>query len=175
MPPLSVTFVNDSVAVPVSAGNLNAMVAAINAAGGANMGTPVTTVSNGTTATTAWVRDAVLGNYVFTAIAGRRYQARVNNMQASSTVAGDSVLFAICNGGASTPTPGNGIVANSYVSPPTTASGINVPLSGTFVPGAGVQTLAVCLIRTGGTGTTTPLSVSGGAPRELFVVDIGPA
>jgi len=142
---------------------------------GTNMGNPASTANAGTAAVTGWVRDDILGNYVFTALAGRRYEVRVNNMIASSTVAGDTVLFAICNGGASTPTPGNGIVANQYVVPTTGTWGAAIDLCGSFVPGAGVQTLAVCLIRVNGTGTITPLSVGGGASREMYVVDLGPA
>lgn len=144
---------------------------------GATMGAPITTVANGSAATTSWVQDIYSGSYAFIAVAGRRYRAILDGLQFSSTVAGDKFLFAICNGGAAVATPGAGIVANGYVvvSAAGTAGQVAVPLCGSFVPGAGTVTLSVNLIRIAGTGVGTPSSVPGGVGRDLYAVDLGPA
>jgi hypothetical protein len=141
---------------------------------GITMGTPTATVNAGTpTVGTTETRDAVLGNYTFTAIAGRRYRAVVDGMAANGNAVGDTATWNIRNGGASTPTAASTLVA-SMVQLGVVASGaagrIPVALSGTFVPGAGVVTLSVFVVRATGTGVMTPVGT-----REFYAVDMGPA
>jgi hypothetical protein len=135
---------------------------------GQNMGTPTATASAGTTATAgAETRDAVLGNYAFTAVAGRRYEVRLNGATVSSGTAGHVPAFRIRNGGSSTPTTASTLVAaNSVVTPSLLGTGL--PVGGTFVPGAGVQTLAVFTLSLAGGSNIIPA-----ATRELYVIDIG--
>ena len=152
----------------VIAGDLNS---------GPNMGAPVSTASNGTATAggAVEIRDAVLGNYTFTAVAGRRYRAVVDGLGASTTVAGDAVVLNIRNGGASTPTAASTAVASAKAVLPASSSGLGIALAGTFVPGAGTVTLSLFTVRVAGTGMESPTSNTGVVNRELYVVDIGPA
>jgi hypothetical protein len=135
------------------------------------MATPVSTNASGTPSTgITEVRDAVLGNYVFTAVAGRRYRAMLTGVRISSNVAGDLNEIRIRNGGASTPTTASTLVAaaaayNNVVGGP---GQITANAIGTFVPGAGTVTLSAFIIRSAGTGVATPVS-----QRELYAEDIG--
>jgi len=142
-------------------------------------GTPTSTTSAGTgSASSTESRDAVLGNYSFTAVAGRRYLAVVNGIRLNGTVANDVVACRIrYNSGSSTPTSSSTLCADNQFPLPTTGStgATSMPLQGTFVPGAGVQTLAMFIVRTFGTGLVTPSATAAGAARELFVIDLGPA
>jgi len=143
---------------------------------GANMGTPVSAAAVGTTTSgTTETRDAVLGNYTFTAVAGRRYQVVVNGMLGSGSVVGDLFAIKVRNGGASTPTTASTAVA-SLRYPVFAAGGVGqtgIPLSGTFVPGAGTVTLGIFAVRLAGTGILN--LASDAVSRELYAVDIGPA
>src|SRR5665647_576847 len=142
---------------------------AIAARGGSIMGTPTTAAAPGTaTSGTIETRDAVLGNYTFTAVAGRRYQAVVNGMLGSGSVANDLFVIKVRNGGASTPTAASTAVASLRY--PVFATGgvgqMGIPLSGTFVPGAGTVTLGIFAIRLAGTGTL--ILASDAVARELY-------
>jgi len=137
---------------------------------GANMGTPATTASNGTAVALLDSRDAVLGNYTFTAVAGRRYRAVLDGAGLFGDTLNDVFYLRIRNGGAATPTTASTAIAVSTAIIVKTGSGQSVPLAGTFVPGAGVQTIAMFTARASGTGTGTPTNT-----RELYVVDLGPA
>lgn len=142
------------------------------------MGTPAQTSANGTVTAggAVEIRDAVLGSYVFTAVAGRRYQVVMAGQGAATSVAGDAATLNVRNGGAATPTTASPVVASGKIVLPASSSGSSVAMSGsTFVPGAGVQTLSLFTVRTAGTGVITPV-VAGATPaRELYVVDLGPA
>lgn len=140
---------------------------------GASMGTPTATASAGTATSGATeTRDAVLGNYAFTAVAGRRYRAVIDGLVVSGT-AGDVVGVRVRNGGGSTPTAASTQVAAAQIVPP--ASGgtgqQSLPVGGTFMPGAGTVTLSAFTVRISGTGAAeTPIGT-----RELYAVDLGPA
>jgi len=137
---------------------------------GANMGTPAATVSLGTvTSGTTETRDATLGNYVFTAVAGVRYEVRLNGMNLNFGVANDIFTINVRNGGASTPTATSTLIATKTVVSPTVA-GMPIPVALSFVPGAGLVTLSVFAKRYSGTGTGQPAGT-----RELYVVNVGPA
>lgn len=158
-------------------------IAAIEASQGVQ-GTPASTSSNSTTypANTAGVagaetRDAVLGNYVFTALASHRYHAVFENARCGGNGANTLLTTNIRNGGASTPTNASTLIA-STVSDLRVAGGqgiIGVPTcSGMFTPGAGVQTLSIFGQMQGTTAvgssnhfTTAP------ALRSLYVEDMG--
>jgi len=139
---------------------------------GATMGTPTASAAQGTSTTsTTEVRDAVLGNYTFTAVAGRRYRAIVDGLTMYSTVAADVAVMKIRNGGASTPTTASTVVATAYSTALSPASYMGYALSNTFAPGAGVVTLSLFYLRAVGTGVLQ----TGASFRELYVVDLGPA
>lgn len=146
-------------------------------------GTPASTSSNSTTypANTPGIagvetRDAVLGNYVFTALANHRYRAVFENAKCGGS-ANTLLTTNIRNGGASTPTNTSTLIANT-VSDLRVSGGpgiIGVPVcQGLFVPGAGVQTLSIFGQMQGTTAvgsanhfTTAP------ALRSLYVEDMG--
>jgi len=136
----------------------------------ANMGTPTSTASDGTTFGTTELRDTVLGNYVFTAVAGRRYQVIYSGMVLGFDTAGDIGIIRIRNGGASTPTATSTLIASGQSKGVDVGGGSSGNYMGTFVPGAGVQTLSAFGIRYSTGGTMTPTN-----QRELYVVDLGPA
>jgi len=140
---------------------------------GATMGTPTATGTNGTaTSSTTDTRDAVLGNYTFTALAARRYRVILDGARANTTVSGDQVVFNIRNGGASTPTAASpGVIASRILLAVTGGPGqISLPMSGSFVPGAGTVTLSLFVQRGSGTG----VELAAGS-RELYAIDLGPA
>ena len=141
---------------------------------GIAMGTPTATGAVGTSTVAATeTRDAVLGDYVFTAVAGRRYQAVMTGLHIVATVAADIFGLRIRNGGASTPTAASTLVASTRIHTTVAGAMYPVPLSRTFVPGAGTVTLSVFAVRTAGTGTAVMTDPD--QPRELYVVDLGPA
>lgn len=146
--------------------NMNALGA------GTIMATPTSTASAGTSTAggAVEIREAVLGNYTFTAVAGRRYEAKLAGATYASTVAGDVVKASIRNGGGSTPTTSSTLVCVAALNLATSGVYATCMPVGTFVPGAGTVTLSAFTQRNNGTGT---ISVSG--TRELYVLDIGPA
>lgn len=138
------------------------------------MAAPTTTTSNGTPSSgTTETRDAVLGNYSFTAVAGRRYRAMCTNRAMNTDTANDRYAFRIRNGGASTPTAASTAVAEAqHVVTITAGSGrLSVPVIGTFVPGAGTVTLGMFTVRIAGSGICTPVTQS--VATELYAEDIG--
>lgn len=143
---------------------------------GATMGAPTALIGAGTPSVgTTETRDALLGSYTFTALAGRRYQVVMSGLHSNGSVVGDYFYFNIRNGGASTPTAASALIASSQAGTlvAATAGRMAVPLSGTFNPGAGVQTLSMFTVRVGGTGVCTPISAN--SARELYCVDLGKA
>jgi len=137
------------------------------------MGTPISTANNGTPSSgTTETRDAVMGNYIFTAVAGRRYEVRLNGAQFAGSVGADQFLANIRNGGSFTPTAASTLISGQRFIVATVGFPMPIYVAGTFVPGAGVQTLSVFTVRTAGTGYVTPYS--GTISRELYVVDMGP-
>ena len=145
---------------------------------GAIMGTPISTATNGTATAGGAVEimDAVLGNYTFTAVAGRRYRAVLDGLGVDTTVAADLICVRIRNGGASAPTITSTAVAAAQ-SRPAVAGGTgdeSVVLGNTFVPGAGVVTLGASIQRLVGTGVEMMIAIQA-VPRQLYAVDLGPA
>jgi hypothetical protein len=137
------------------------------------MGAPTSTSTDGTgTSSTTDTRDAILGNYTFTAIANRRYRVTLSGMSLNGSVANDRFNYNIRDGGASTPTGASGSVAAGSVI--TYIVGTNgratTHISATFTPSAGTRTLSLFVARAAGTGVGTPVG-----SRELYVEDIGPA
>lgn len=138
------------------------------------MATPVATSSAGTTTSgTTDTRDAAMGNYVFTAVASRRYRVSVLGLRIGGTVSGDTFNIRVRDGGASTPTAASLQIAQSSKRVPVNggAGEETVLVSQTFTATAGTHTLSVFVQRTAGTGTGT----IGATAREMFVEDIGAA
>jgi len=152
--------------------NQNLTAALLNALFDKIMNDPATTALSGTTFAGTETLDAVLGNYVFTASAGRRYRVTYSGILVGSSVANDNYAIRIRDGGASTPTAASTLIAASQgtvvVAGGTGFAGC--PVSGTFTPSAGTRTLAAFGIRIAGSGTLTPAGT-----RELYVEDIGAA
>lgn len=135
------------------------------------MAGPTTTASAGPSFTTTETLDTVLGTYVFTAAASRRYRVTYSGVLVGGA-AGDNFALRIRDGGASTPTAASTLIAANQGSI-TTAGGagfVGCPVSGTFTPTSGTRTLAAFGVRVGGSGTLTPVGT-----RELYVEDIGAA
>lgn len=133
---------------------------------------PTTTSSDGTaTSGTTDTRDAVLGNYTFTAVANRRYRVTCTGTL-NGSVAADRFTLQIRDGGASTPTGASSSIAAIAKYMPATASNgrDNFIISNTFTPSAGTRTLSLFVSRFNGTGIGTPVGT-----RELYVEDIGPS
>lgn len=146
--------------------------------GSAVLGAPTTTTSNGTatsSSTGAEIMDSVLGTYQFQAVAGRRYEVRLNNLVLNGG-AGDVYNLRIRDSGsASTPTTSSTqVAAASWTCVNGGISGrIPLNMSGTFVAAStGTHTLAFFAVRASGSGSFTPLS-GDGFNRELFVYDTG--
>lgn len=135
---------------------------------------PATTGSAGTASSgVTETRDAILGNYVFTAVAGHRYRVILDSAIISGSVIGDLYRVNIRNGGASTPTAVSTAVATAQAYTTVAGGGgqVSIRPAGTFVPGAGTQTLSVFVARMAGTGIGT--IVAPGVARQLYVVDMG--
>ena len=137
---------------------------------------PTSTTSNGTsTSGVTETMDSVLGTYQFTAVAGQRYEVKLNNLIGGATVAGDLYQLKIRDSGsASTPTSSSTLVAFSqwYCIASGGPGQTGVQLQGTFVAaGSGTHTLGFFAQRVAGTGTFAPLS--GNLARELFVHELG--
>jgi len=140
---------------------------------GSIMGAPTTATTNGTPTTgTTVTRDAVLGNYAFTAVAGHRYRAIIDGLLMNTSVASDVAVVTVRNGGASTPTAASPVVASTQTWIPSAggAGQMAALAAGTFVPGAGTVTLSAFVARAAGTGVETPAG-----SRELYAVDLGTA
>jgi hypothetical protein len=149
----------------VTATQLNALVDKI-------MADPATTALSGTvTSGTTETRDDVLGTYVFTAAASRRYRVTLSGLLLSA-VSGDLAQATIRDGGASTPTAASTLLAfNQWKCQATGGGGqTGVFLSATFTPSSGTRTLAAFTKLNAGTGPVTPIGT-----RELYVEDIGAA
>lgn len=144
---------------------------------GTAMGLPRTTTADGTPTpgTTVETRDAVLGSYVFTALAGHRYRAVIDGLVLSGDTIADLYTVNLRNGGASTPTSASTLVAstNVYIVQTGVIGRIAAVVSHSFAPAAGTVTLGLFLHRIGGTGAATPVSPFDGAGRELYAVDLG--
>jgi len=159
------------------AGTLEAYLLALTSTMGQGIqAAPVSTVSNGTsTSATTETFDAVLGNYQFSAVAGRRYMVILNNLVNGATVTADLYNLRIRNSGSSSaPTTSSTIVAyTQWYCPVNGGPGqTGIQLQGSFIAAAnGTNTLGFSAQRAAGTGVYTPLS--GGIARELFVVDLG--
>jgi hypothetical protein len=140
------------------------------------MAAPVSTGTNGTAtgADTTEVRDAVLGNYVFTAVAGRRYRVRMHGLLANAAVADCRFSCRIRDGGASTPTAASTLLAEGQTWVGETISGGREQciVEATFTASAGTHTLSAFTFSPDSVALTP---ISGAVARELYVEDIGAA
>lgn len=138
---------------------------------GGIMGAPTSTAADGTpTSGTTETRDSILGNYVFTAVAGRRYRAMFTGRVLNGSVSGDRFLCNVRNGGGSTPTAASALIGQSIneVQGVGAPGFVTLPVIDSFIPGAGTVTLGVFFVRGTGTGVCTPT-----AGCELYAEDIG--
>lgn len=145
---------------------------ALNRGGSIPGGTPASTSSSGTASSgTTETRDAVLGDFVFTAAAGRRY--RVWWTGGMSGTAGERCAVRVRDGGGSTPTSSSTLLAETRHVPDATGGAGQVtipPAVATAVLSAGTHTLSAFTIRLNGSNDFTPVFT-----RELYVEDMGPA
>lgn len=132
---------------------------------------PLTTSSNGTpTSGTTETLDAVLGIYSFTALAGVRYRATLSGREMNGSVANDQYSFNLRYAVGGAPTSASTLIAGaSHLCAVTLSAGREaVPISGTFMPGAGAIQVGVFTVRRSGTGVCTPTGAC-----ELYVESIG--
>ena len=145
--------------------------AAANAIG--NPVVPAATGTNGTaTSGTTETRDAVLGNYQGTAVAGVRYRVTLAGRGLNCTVAADrfSVGLRYTVGGA-TPTAASTLIGHTSTWVPSVSGGngvVTLRHAPTFIPGAGLITVAAFWLRLNGTGIATPVGQC-----ELYAEGIG--
>lgn len=147
------------------------------------MAVPISTGTNGTaTSGTTDTIDTVLGNYQFTAIAGRRYRVVMTGLMGNGSVASDTYAIRVRDSGsASTPTTSSTAVIDTAWEPMSTGSTGRqlIPMEDTFIASSGgTHTLAFFAQRSSGTGVFTPVSpVSFGGTvtgvRKLWVEDCG--
>lgn len=136
---------------------------------------PTTSTSDGTAtgANTTEVRDSVLGDYVFTAVADRLYRV---NYKGNANAASADVRFVhrIRDGGGSTPTTASTLIAENtmHMAEASTGGRQTMVLSETFTASAGVHTLSLFTISPESV-VLTPIADAAG--RKLYVEDIGPA
>jgi hypothetical protein len=141
------------------------------------MAAPKTTVTNGTvTSGLTETRDDILGTYVFTGVSGRFYRVTYANLIGNGTAA-DLYNVRIRDGGASTPTAGSPLLAETAWVPFATggAGRTPIPLSDVFQVSSGVHTIATFGFRSTGSGAftaTSPAANGGSMPRSLYVEDI---
>lgn len=134
---------------------------------------PTSTGSNGTaTSGTTETRDAVLGNYQFTAVAGVRYWATISGRGLNCTVVGDrfSVGLRYTVGGA-TPTSASTLIGHTSTWVPSVSGGngvVTLHHSASFIPGAGLITISSFWTRINGTGIATPVGAC-----EMYVEGVG--
>jgi hypothetical protein len=144
---------------------------------------PISSASLGTaTSGTTDTIDSVLGNYVFTAIAGRRYKVIMTGLFGNATAVPGSWACRIRDSGSgSTPTTASAAVVDTmWNSIGTTAGGagrMEIHMEDTFVAsGSGTHTLAFFAQAVSGTNVFTPTSAAnnnGTGSRKLWVEDIG--
>jgi hypothetical protein len=136
---------------------------------GQNMGTPAATGTDGTPSVGAVeTRDAILGNYVFTAQAAHRYQVRYDDALLQGSVLADFFQVNIRDGGSSTPVATSALLASTRVVASIAGSPMASDVANTFTPTAGTHTLGIFTARQTGTGIGTPRG-----SRQLYVVDMG--
>lgn len=141
------------------------------------VGTPTTTTFNGTAtaANTTEVRDAVLGDYVFTAEADRWYQVCYVGALSNSGSTDNPQVTNVRDGGVSTPTTASAMVASSTVQTGNAAgtngrSDVHV-LSVPLQFSTGTHTLSL-FTQSPESQVLTPVPNQVGT-RALYVVDIG--
>jgi hypothetical protein len=135
--------------------------------------TPTVTGTNGTaTSGTTETRDAVLGNYQFTAVAGVRYWATISGRGLNCTVVADRFACGLrYTVGGATPTSASTLIGHASTWVPSVSGGNGVVTlyhGATFIPGAGVITISSFWTRLNGTGIATPVGQC-----EMYVQGIG--
>lgn len=134
---------------------------------------PTTTASNGTaTSGTTETRDAVLGNYQFTAVAGVRYLVTLSGRGLNCSVVADRFACGLrYTVGGATPTSASTLIGHASTWVPSVSGGngvVSVLHNATFIPGAGVITISAFFTRLNGTGIATPVGIV-----ELYAQGIG--
>lgn len=139
------------------------------------MATPITTSTDATVVTSGEVKETLIGDYVFTAVASRRYKVtlacRVGLATGQSVPVTASVILR--DGGASSPTTSSSQIGAPFRVRLEGSGGQNhesATIIFTFTPTAGTHTIGVFLEKTSGTGNPGLVSL-----RELYVEDIGAA
>ncbi|SRR6266540_2142627 len=123
-------------------------------------------------ATTTELKDLVVGDYTFTAVAGRRYRVHFQ-CRLRSTVAADKVDVRIRDGVGSSPTNVSTLLTGAEGTVAATTGGDDLKVEQTLLGlSAGTHIIAAFYIRALGTGNVT-LDVATGQNRELYVEDIG--
>lgn len=131
----------------------------------------ITSDGTATAANTTEIRDAVFGNYVFTAQAGRQY--RVVYTGNGNAGAAGRFTHRIRDGGASTPTTASTMIAENTMRMATlgTTGRQTMTLAEAFTATAGTRTLSLFTISPESV-VMTP--VTAGVGRTMYVEDIGP-
>jgi hypothetical protein len=163
----------DQYGIPVRNAILDLDARVISLAGLGIPGAAVTTGSNGTaTSGTTETRDAVLGNYQFTAIANVRYRLTLAGRGPSCTVVADRFALGLrYTIGGATPTSSDTLLGHTTTWVPSVAGGngvVTVNHSASFIPGAGLITVASFWTRLNGTGVATPTGLC-----EMYAEAIG--
>lgn len=134
---------------------------------------PASTTSAGTaSSSTTETRDAVLGNYQFTALGGTRYRVMCTG-GVSVSAGGTLAEINVRDGGASTPTAASTLVGRTQLNMATGGGtgqqGFVIAQLTTF--SAGTHTLSLFVQRSNGSGDVTPIAFS--VARQLYVENCG--
>lgn len=129
------------------------------------------TTSSASSSSTTEARDAVLGNYTFTSIAGHYYKACLDQAAIVADTLNDQFAVRIRDGGGSTPTSSSTMLASARAPVHRASIAIPVQPGGVFAPSAGTHTLAAFLVRLAGSGTAVIWSAD--IARQLYVIDLG--
>jgi hypothetical protein len=126
-----------------------------------------------TAGTVAETKDGGVGDYAFTAIAGRLYRVHYS-ARFRSTAALDAGDIRIRDGGAASPTTASTLItaASQVVSVAGGPGAVQTIVTETFTLSAGTHTFAAFYTRTAGAGNVS-LDQAGGQSRELYVEDMG--
>lgn len=135
---------------------------------------PATSTAATTGVTTTETKDGGVGDYAFTAVAGRRYRVHYT-CRADSSADQDAMDVRVRDGGASSPTNASALVAGAEIKQSGTAGGQHVCIAQLMLGlSAGTHTVAAFYVRALGTGTVNVTQATG-QTRELYVCDVGPA
>lgn len=136
------------------------------------MAAPATNAAAQAAATTTELKDTGVGDYTFTAVAGRQYRV-VYQCRIQSTVANDKADVRIRDGGASSPTNTSTLRAGAEITIGSATGGEHLVVTQVLTGlAAGTHIIAAFYVRAAGTGNVN-VSNATGQTRELYVEDIG--